>query len=217
MRRKHAHQKYALIIEVLLRTRLRLGECPGLRFGDVDFDAGVLAVHHSCTKDGHLGPVKTASSNRRVPLTPELLKQLATRSLELEADDETFVFVNRRGAQPMSQTKFRRRGWNPAVKAAGLDDGPHVTPHDARHAFAPQRADIDLTSSDVAPILGHVTAGITESTYLHAFNREAREERDRKAMAIAMSGTLGRVHSPQAKVAECQHLLPSALGGIPTG
>lgn len=187
-KRSEARQSYALTIEVLMRTGLRLGECLGLRFADIDFDNGVLLVRNSWTKDGELGPVKTASSNRRVPMAPELVKQLATRSLDLDANDETFVFANRRGEFPMSQTNFRRRGWMPAVRAAGLDDGPRVTPHDARHAFASQLADLNLTSSDLAPTLGHATAGITEAIYTHAFNRDEREARVRNAMSAAMAG-----------------------------
>lgn len=59
-----------------------------------------------------------------------------------------------------------------------LPVGPKVTLHDARHAFASQLADLDLTSGDLAPILGHSTAGITEAIYVHAFKpRGARGAR----------------------------------------
>jgi integrase len=178
---------YALAIEVLLRTGLRLGECLGLRFGDIDFTGSVLAIGNSWSKAGELGPVKTAASNRRVPVTAALLQQLAARSLELEGDDETFVFALKKGDNPPYQSTIRRRAWLPAIKAANLTDGPKVTPHDARHAFASQLADLDLTSGDLAPILGHTTAGITEGIYLHSFNRDEREKRVREAMERAAS------------------------------
>ena len=190
--RSDARRSYALIIEVLLRTGLRLGECLGLRFGDIDFEQSVINVRNSWTKDSKLGPVKTTASNRRVPITPELLKQLAARSLDLDADPETFVFATTKGENPPTQSNFRRRAWIPAVEAAGLTDGPRVTPHDSRHAFASQLADLDLTSSDLAPILGHTTAGITEAIYVHAFNRDEREARVREAMkrTTALGGAL---------------------------
>jgi integrase len=158
--RPEARRSYALAIELMLRTGLRLGECLGLRFGDIDFEQGVINIRHSWGKDNTLGPVKTTSSERRVPVTPGLLKQLAARSLELDADPETFVFATKKGENPPTQTNFRRRGWAPAVKKAGLTDGPKVTPHDARHAFASQLADLSLTSSDLAAILGHRTPQI---------------------------------------------------------
>jgi integrase len=40
--RSEARQSYGLAIEILLRCGLRLGECLGLRFGDVNFAEGVL-------------------------------------------------------------------------------------------------------------------------------------------------------------------------------
>ena len=44
-------------------------------------------------------------------------------------------------------------------------DGPKVTPHDARRACASELADLGLSSSYVAAILGHSTSGITEAIY----------------------------------------------------
>jgi integrase len=80
---------------------------------------------------------------------------------------------------------FRRRGWDEAVTAAGLTEGPKVTPHDARQAFASMMAESGLTSADVADVMGHTTAGVTERIYKHAFNRESREKRIRQAQAAA--------------------------------
>jgi integrase len=117
-----------------------------------------------------------------VPLTPGLVQKLATRSLELEADPETFVFASHKGANPPTQSNFNRRGWKKAVEKAGLTDGPKVTPHDARHAFVSQLADSDMTSIDLSRILGHSSSGITEQVYRHHFDRNAREERIRQAM-----------------------------------
>jgi integrase len=182
--RPEARRSYALVTELLLRTGLRLGEALGLQFGDVDFAEGVLNVRRSWTKEATIGPVKTKASERRVPLTEDLLRQLAQRSLDFDETD--FIFAAEKGGNPPTQSNYRRRGWDPAIEAAGLTDGPKVTPHDARHAFTSQLADLGLTSSDLAPILGHSTAGITEAIYTHAFNRDEREERVRKAMAAAM-------------------------------
>jgi integrase len=187
--RGDARQSYALAIEVLLRAGLRLGEMLGLRFMDIDFEASVLLIRNSWTKAGTLGPVKTASSVRRVPVAPGLLQQLAARSLEMDADPDTFVFARKKGENPPAQSNFRQRAWLPVIEDAGLTDGPRVTPHDARHAFASQLADLDLSSSDLAPILGHSTSGITEAIYVHAFNRDAREDRVRKAMEVAAGAT----------------------------
>jgi integrase len=88
----------------------------------------------------------------------------------------------------MPHTSFRRRGWHPAVEAAALTDGPKVTPHDARHAFASEMAYLGLDADDVKEVLGHTTRAITEAIYTHAFNRDKREQRIRQAMGEAMGG-----------------------------
>jgi hypothetical protein len=49
-------------------------------------------------------------------------------------------------------------------------------------------ADLGLTSLDVAETLGHTRADVTEKIYVHAFNREQREQRVREAMARAAIG-----------------------------
>ena len=49
--------------------------------------------------------------------------------------------------------------------------------------------EMGITSSDVAEVMGHTTAGITERIYQHCFNREAREARVRQAVATAMASS----------------------------
>lgn len=71
------------------------------------------------------------------------------------------------------------------MEDAGFADGPKVTPHDARHAFAPQMASLGLEADDVAEVLAHTSASITEKIYTHAFDRAKREARIREAMAQA--------------------------------
>ena len=101
--------------------------------------------------------------------------------LERGAGDEGFLFASPYTGQPPSPGNWRRRGWNPAVADAKLSDGPKVTPH-ARHAFVSQAADLGLSSDDVAGIVGHTSAKVTEGIYTHSFNRDEREDRQRKVM-----------------------------------
>ena len=77
------------------------------------------------------------------------------------------------------------------MQAAGLTDGPKVTPHDARHAFASEMAYLGLDAGDVGEVLGHTTRAITEEIYVHVFNRDKREQRIREAMGQAMGGQHG--------------------------
>ncbi len=185
--RPEARADYGLAIEMKLRTGARLGELLGVRYADINFEQGIWVVSKQWTREGVLAEPKTKKSKgRRVPLAPDLVRKLAARKLRRGAGDGDFIFAGR-GGLPISHTNFRRRAWARAVEAAGLTDGAKITPHDARHAFASEMAFLGLSSADVAEVLGHTTAGITEKIYTHAFNRDQREERVRQAMAEAMA------------------------------
>jgi integrase len=188
--RETKRAEYGLCIEFKLRTGGRLAEVFGARYRDINFVEGVWIIAGQWTRDGeYVAYAKTEKSlGRRVPLAPQLVKKIAARKLQRGAGDDDFIFAGARG-RPISHTNFRKRGWNLAVANAGLTDGPKVTPHDARHAFASEAAENGLSSSDVADVLGHTTAGITERIYVHAFNKEAREARIREAMARAMGAS----------------------------
>jgi integrase len=191
--RTTAQAEYGEMIEFKIRTGGRLGEVSGARYRNIDFEQGVWIVSGQWTREGEwVDYTKTEKSlGRRVPLAPQLVKKIAARKLRTGSGDDDFIFAAR-NSKPMSHSNFRRRGWNLAVANAELTDGPKVTPHDARHAFASEAADLGLESSDVADVLGHTTAGITEKIYTHAFNRDQREERVRQAMSKAMAAGEGR-------------------------
>lgn len=184
--RPDALRDYGLLIELKVRLGLRLGELLGLQYADFDKGEGVLHVRRQWTKDGRVDVPKTKKSLRRVTVPQELYRKVATRKLRLGAGDADFVSAHKPGASPLSHSNFRRRAWNPTVAAAGFAHGAKVTPHDARHAFASQMASLGLEAGDVAEVLGHTSATITERIYVHSFDRAKREERIRAAQAKAM-------------------------------
>jgi integrase len=94
------------------------------------------------------------------------------------------------GRRRVPLTEEHVRAWNRVVAETGLKlaEGVKVTPHSARHACASQLADLDLDSDDAAALLGHTSAKVTEGIYVHAFNRDAREQRIREAMRAAQNG-----------------------------
>jgi integrase len=144
--------------------RLRL-EVLGMRYGDLDLSEGVWRVSGQWAREGQYDEsLKTKASLRRVPLSPSMVKALAARKLAKGAGDDSFVFASSAKGSPPSHNNFRRRGWNKAVANAKLTDGPKLTPHDARHAFASQMGDLGLSSSDVAEVLGHSTARVPPAT-----------------------------------------------------
>jgi integrase len=189
--RPEAKRGYGDQIELMISCGLRIGEASGLKFSDIDREGLTIAVERQWTKRGQLVEyVKTTASRRRVPITAELLGKLDFRQSFLGLADEDLIFADERGGTPLSHSNFTRRGWNRVVEQTGLPlkEGTRLTPHDSRHACASQLADLDLDSDDLASVLGHSSSKITESTYVHAFNREAREQRVRAAMSRAQNG-----------------------------
>jgi integrase len=189
--REKAQRSYGLQVELMVRLGLRLGEVTGLRFRDIDRKAKVIHVRRQYSKRGETNEyTKTAAGRRRVPLTDELLAKIDFRQSFLGLRDGDFVLAQVAGGNPPSHTNFRSRAWNRIVKKTGLklEDGVRVTPHSARHATASQLADLELDSDDAAALLGHSSAKVTEGIHVHAFNRDAREERIRKAMTRAQNG-----------------------------
>jgi integrase len=184
--RKHAKGEYGLAIEAKVRLGLRLGELLGLQYGDIEGD--VIHVRRQWSRFNKVDTPKTKKALRRVPLPADLKAKVSARKLANGCGDHDFIFANKKGMAPPQHSNFRRRGWDEAVKAAGLEGDVRVTPHDARHAFASQMADLGLSSFDVAETLGHTSADVTERIYTHAFNREEREKRVREAMARAVGG-----------------------------
>jgi integrase len=189
--RPTARRRYADQFELMMRTGLRIAEASGLRFCDLDREDKVLHIRGQWTRDGrYVDYVKSKASKRRAPISDGQIAALDFRQSFYGLSNDDYIFADKPGGNPPSHSNFRRRCWNKVIEKTGLklEEGVKVTPHDARHACASQLADRDLKSDDVAALLGHSSAKITEDIYIGAFNRDEREERIRKAMQAARNG-----------------------------
>jgi integrase len=140
------------------------------------------ASSHRVAAEGTLGPPKTAAGVRVVPISDDLVKLLAT-VIPADAHEDEFVFHARGNAtRPLSYFNFRVRGFEPALRAAGLD-GKGITVHQLRHAAVSLFASRGLTTVEVATIVGHADSSITAKVYSHLFDRSDVEARVRAAQA----------------------------------
>ena len=179
-------ERYAIGLILLLFCGFRLGELLALRHSSLREENGVhyLRVEHSLNrvsnfdaKPGdpktvlHLGPPKSASSQRDVPLLPQvyeaLLEHMARQHQEATAswglyDGDPFLISNELGGF-IDPTTFR--SWfNAVCEKAGIR---HVRVHDCRHTAATMMLRGCATPHEVSLILGHSSSQITERTYLH--------------------------------------------------
>ncbi|HWL99081.1 MAG TPA: tyrosine-type recombinase/integrase [Nocardioidaceae bacterium] len=159
---------------VLATTGMRRGEALGLRWRDLDLDAGrasirqtVIAVHHKPT----LGTPKTAKGRRTVVLDRATVAALREHRKRQAADrlqmgegwtDHDLVFCRLDGTL-LHPERFSR-SFGDAVRRLQL---PPIRLHDLRHGWATMTLSAGVHPKVVQERLGHANIGITLDTYSH--------------------------------------------------
>lgn len=177
-----------------ISTGLRQGEMLGLRWKDVDLEAGSVQVVGSLQRSHHglaISEPKTASSRRKVILTDaakNVLRQHRIRQMEerLKAgplwEDNGLVFPNEMG-KPMDAGNLLRRYFSPLLKKAGL---AHIRFHDLRHSAATILLSQGINPKVIQEMLGHSSITLTLDTYSHVLPTMQREAT--AAMDAVLSG-----------------------------
>jgi integrase len=159
---------------------LRPGELTGLRWDDVDFDAGVIRVRRSLKQgeDGVLSPgsLKTESSRRTLSLPDAVRSALVALRKEQAAgrlrlgphyqDEHGLVFCDEAG-RPMSRQRLNAR-FKDATEAARL--GRDWQPRETRHSFLSIASDSGASIEDIADAAGHASANVTRAVYRHVIS-----------------------------------------------
>jgi integrase len=164
-----------LLIYLLAYTGLRIGEAFALRASRIHVLRGRITVAESLADvNGRLifGPPKT-HAHREVGIPRSLREPLAARLGALPPDG--LVFADTRGG-PLRYGNWRRRVWNPAVAAAGLEG---LRPHELRHTCASLLIAGGADAKKVSRQLGHASVQITLDRYTHLFPDDLDELADR--------------------------------------
>ncbi len=159
-----------------LTTGMRQGELLGLKWEDVDVEAGTLHVRRTLStamgEGFSFNPPKTAKSRRSIKVTQLALLALRRhRAAQLQErmkvaglwKDHDLVFTTGIGT-PVSRADLITRSFKPLLRQADL---PDVRFHDLRHTCATLLLGKGVHVKLVQELLGHSTIAVTLDTYSH--------------------------------------------------
>ncbi len=170
---------------------LRQGELLGLKWDDVNLEAGTLQIRRtlSLTRDGHAFEAPKSGKGRSVELTQDaadaLQAHLERQMQEIGAlgdyyQDQGLVFSGERGQPMRPYTLTGKLGR--ILDSAGL---LHVRFHDLRHTCATLLLVKGVHPKFGQELLGHAAISITLDTYSHVV--PSMGDQTKKAMEEALS------------------------------
>jgi integrase len=174
--------RYEAAFRLMLVLGLRPGECLGLRWADIDFEAKTLTVRHSLKRDGSLGDVKNDGSRRQLPLpesaVPALMGRMAVQAVDQEeaaeywqGGSDDLIFTTSVG-RPVSDRNLANRDFADICKQAGVGSW-HL--HECRHTAATVMLINKVPIEVVSKVLGHRSIRQTADTYAHLLPRQLEE------------------------------------------
>jgi integrase len=159
---------------LLATTGMRRGEVAGLRWVDVDLDAGRVSPRRPRVVVNHeviVSEPKTAKGRRSIALDPATVTalrdhrrwQLGERlAVGPRWEDSGLVFTWPDG-RPLHPERFSK-WFEQHARAAGL---PKIRLHDVRHSYATAALAAGIPAKIVSERLGHANIAITMDTYSH--------------------------------------------------
>lgn len=163
-------------------TGLRLGEICGLKWSDIDWDKGTIAVRRTVqrlrrgnTESGKktllvIGSPKSYSSHRTIPVTSAILNKLRERLKSISHGGKLCEFIFSTTPQA-AEPRTIQRHFAKAMKKAGIV-GAHF--HTLRHSFATRLLELGVDVKTVSTLLGHGSTQTTLDCYAHSLLSQQR-------------------------------------------
>jgi integrase len=147
------------------------GEALGLRWGAVDFEAGVVRPYDNWVHNAP-GTTKTSDSEA-IPMTPRLTRALLTlKRREIATDDEDFVFASELRDRPVSDRPLRE-AFKLAQRKAGLKP---IRMYNMRHSFGTTLARNGVDLRTIQALMRHDRLSTTEQYMAYSPRPELAEQ-----------------------------------------
>ena len=193
---------YDGLFRTAIYTGLRPGELTALVPDDIDFSRGFIKVTKTLIYQKlegdekiqiHVGPPKTDSSIRDVPISNDLLPCLTAQIKQSKnvkqrrGTDNQYLFVNLYG-RPISPKCYSEailrivREIN--SQRATDEEIPQFHAHTFRHTFATRCLESGITPKTLQSYLGHATLNTTMDKYVHILPEFKKQEMDRVQLGL---------------------------------
>lgn len=166
----------------LLQTGLRTGEMIGLKWSDIDWTNKTISITRSLNfrhpaKEWIVGPTKSESGVRTVPLTETALKILKNQQEKIKKleyinpEFSEYVFLSRKGELTKNSTYDSKIYYY--CDKIGLE---RFSMHTFRHTFATRCIEAGMRPKTLQRLLGHANVNITMNLYVHVTEEEKAKE-----------------------------------------
>ena len=193
------------LLMVLIFAGLRASEVRALPWSNVDLNRGLITVDRRADFKNIIGPPKSASGHRTIPVGPKVIQALKKWKLRCPPSDAGLVFPSEKGT-PIFHNNLALFFQEKIQIDAGVsrpkmkdgeplldDDGEAVLEglyslHDFRHAAASLWIAQRVNAKRVSTWMGHSSIQITFDTYGHLFDEL---EDDAEVVAALEAKVLG--------------------------
>ena len=183
-------QSYENQFRFMLQTGLRTGELVGLEWRHVDFENRVLTIEQSMeyrykVGEWRLGPPKSQSGYRTIPLTDEAIRILKAQKEKnkkikhIPEEWKGFIFLSRKG-EPVKNSTYDTALFKICDKV-GIE---RFSMHVLRHTFATRCIEAGMKPKTLQKLLGHSSIQITMNLYVHVTEDEKKKEIELVAEAL---------------------------------
>ncbi len=150
------------LIATLFMTGLRIGECLGLTWNNIDFENRTITVRRQIVNGEVKDILKTSKSKRTIPIIETLIPFLKEQKL-LTGNYNSFVFLTKKTNKHFhSAGKVREQIWIKALKKANVE---YRNLHQTRGTFISTLISNGEDITYVSKIAGHENLKITLERY----------------------------------------------------